>query len=62
MINKLERLAKEKNAIYDQDWVKLVSEAKQSGLTIHEVRSFLQKDESYTSMKLSLPKTDLHHI
>ncbi len=62
MINKLEILERDENAVYDQDWVELVLKAKQSGLTAHEVRSFLQKGESYTSMKLSLPKTDLQHV
>jgi len=36
-------------------------EAKQSGLTIAEVRLFLQKDESYTSMKSTLQKSNLQH-
>lgn len=47
---------------YDQDWIKLVMEAKQSGLTISEIRSFLQKGESYSSVKSSLPKSNLQHI
>lgn len=62
MIKKLEKSKRDKNAVYDQEWINLVVEAKQSGLTIDEVRSFLQKDDARRSMRLSLTKEDLQHI
>lgn len=62
MIDKFKGSKVDESGTYDQDWIKLVMEAKQSGLTISEIRSFLQKDESNTSMKSSLPKSNLQHI
>lgn len=47
---------------YDVEWLTLIIEAKQSGLTIDEVRKFLLKRESYTSMKSSFLKANLSII
>lgn len=43
---------KDENNKYDQEWIKLVKEAKNSGLTISDIRNFLQKRESYTAWKV----------
>jgi len=51
-----------KSGSYDQEWIDLMKEAKETGLTIAEIRNFLQKDESYSSIKISKHKTGLQHI
>lgn len=61
MIDKFKGSMINESDTYDLDWIKLVMEAKQSGLTIAEVRLFLQKNESYTSMKSTLQKSNLQH-
>lgn len=62
MIKKLKKSPSNESVAYDRDWIQLIIEAKQSGLTIPEIRSFLQNEKSYTSMKSSLSKSNLHHI
>jgi len=62
VIKNRNELAKNESEKHDQEWIQLIKEAKKLGLTMTEIRNFLQKEESYKLMKLSRKKANLHHI
>lgn len=62
MIRKIKSPLKIENDTYDQEWIKLIREAKQSGLTVAEIRTFLQKSNSYPSIPSSHLHSKLQHF